>query len=196
MSERRKRWWVAVLSGSAVLVTASAVAQERSRGPGSTSAPVQRGEYLTTIAGCNDCHTPMKMGKQGPEPDLARRFSGHPAELKMPPPPQPNGPWGLSGAMTLTAWNSPAGTVYSANLTPDKETGIGNWTQKQFLDTLRNGRHLGAGRQLLPPMPWMWIGKATDEDLGAIFAYLQTVKPIRNRVPDPVPTASAPPATP
>lgn len=183
-----------MLSGSAVIVTASAVAQERAGVPGPTSGAVQRGEYLVTIAGCNDCHTPMKMGKQGPEPDFGRQFAGHAADLKLPPPPRPTGPWGLAGSMTMTAWQGPWGTSYSANLTPDKETGIGNWTEKQFVDTLRNGRHLGVGRQLLPPMPWMWIGKATDQDLGAIFAYLQTVKPIRNRVPDPVPPAGAPPA--
>jgi hypothetical protein len=52
---------------------------------------------------------------------------------------------------------------------------------------MRNGKHMGSGRPILPPMPWETIGKMTDEDLKAIFAYLKTVKPIRNRVPMPVP---------
>jgi hypothetical protein len=59
----------------------------------------------------------------------------------------------------------------------------------QFLRTLRTGRHQGQGRQILPPMPWPFIGKMTDDDLKAIFAYLRQVKPINNKVPDPLPPA-------
>ena len=79
---------------------------------------------------------------------------------------------------------------FTANLTPDPETGI--WremTEEQFIQALRTGRHLGQGRPILPPMPWLPYGQKTDADLKAIYAYLQTVPPIKNKVPDPLPPA-------
>jgi hypothetical protein len=150
------------------------------------STAAARGKYLVTGGGCNDCHTPWKMGDNGPEPDMTRMLSGHPAEMQLPPPPPPNGPWTVAGAATFTAWSGPWGTSYTANLTPDKETGLGTWTAQQFVDTIRNGRVQGHGRQLLPPMPWPAIRNFSDSDLKAIFAYLQTIPPIKNKVPDPV----------
>jgi mono/diheme cytochrome c family protein len=85
---------------------------------------------------------------------------------------------------------SPFGTFYASNITPDPETGIGTWTEQIFIDTIRNGRHMGRGRPLLPPMPFPMYAKMTDADLASIFAYLQSLPPIDNRVPAPV----APPA--
>jgi mono/diheme cytochrome c family protein len=160
-------------------------------GASSTAATVARGKYLVTIAVCNDCHTPFKMGDNGPEPDMSRMLSGHPADMTLPPPPQASGPWIVSGAATFTAWSGPWGISYTANLTPDKETGLGTWTAQQFIDTIRNGRVQGHGRQLLPPMPWAWYRNMTDSDLRAVFAYLQTIPAVKNKVPDPV---LAPPA--
>jgi mono/diheme cytochrome c family protein len=149
---------------------------------------VARGRYLVMVGGCNDCHTPLKMGPNGPEPDLARMLSGHPEALAMPPPPKlGEGPWGVAVAATLTAWSGPWGVSFPANLTPDAETGLGKWTEKEFIDTLRTGRHLGRGRQILPPMPWFNYGKMTDEDLKSVFAYLRSIPPIENRVPQPIP---------
>jgi len=147
---------------------------------------VERGAYLVTVGGCNDCHTPFKMGDNGPEPDMSRMLSGHPADMTLPPPPQAAGPWLVSGAATFTAWSGPWGISYTANLTPDKETGLGTWTAQQFLDTIRNGRVQGHGRQLLPPMPWAWYRNMTDSDLRAVFAYLQTIPAVKNKVPDPI----------
>lgn len=148
---------------------------------------VERGAYLVRTMSCNDCHTPWKMGPKGPEPDMTRELSGHPEGLVMPPAPalQP-GPWGWVGAGPMTAFAGPWGVSFTANLTPDLETGIGGWSEKTFVDTLRNGRHQGVGRPLLPPMPWPNIGAATDEDLHAIFIYLRSIKPIHNRVPQPI----------
>jgi hypothetical protein len=80
---------------------------------------------------------------------------------------------------------------FTANLTPDPETGTGKWSEQEFMDTLRSGRHLGRGRQILPPMPWFNYGKMTDEDLSAVYAYLRTIPPIVNKVPDPLPPAAA-----
>jgi hypothetical protein len=75
---------------------------------------------------------------------------------------------------------------FTANLTPD-QTGLGSWTVEQFIQTMRTGKHLGVGRSILPPMPWHYVGKLTDEDLRAVFAYLRTLKPVSNSVPAPVP---------
>lgn len=154
-------------------------------GVAAEQSAAQRGEYLVSIMGCDDCHTPMKMGPKGPEPDMARRFSGHPADfphLSGPVLPQP---WMAATTPTLTAWAGPWGISYSTNLTPDAETGIGSWTAETFIQTMRTGRHMGQGRPLLPPMP-LALGRATDEDLKAIFAYLSSVPPIANAVPEAV----------
>ena len=154
------------------------------------------GKRLTIIGGCNDCHTPLKMGANGPEPDMARELSGHPAQMQLPPAPPPSGPWMVSVAATNTAWSGPWGTSYTANLSPDNETGTGTWTKQNFIDTIRNGRHLGAGRPLLPPMPAAGIAHFTDDELGAIYDYLRTLKPISNKVPAPLPPAAATAAAP
>ena len=159
----------------------------------SNAAQVARGKYLVAGHGCNDCHTPYKMGDNGPEPDMTKFLSGHPADMALPPPPQPVGPWIASVSASFTAWSGPWGISYTANLTPDKETGLGTWTSQQFIDTIRNGRVQGHGRQLLPPMPWPAYKNMNDADLKAVFAYLQTIPAIKNKVPDPV-MAPPPPA--
>jgi mono/diheme cytochrome c family protein len=148
---------------------------------------VARGKYLVTTSGCNDCHTPWKVGANGPEPDMSRMHSGHPEKMELPAPPQPSGPWIVSAAATNTAWSGPWGVSFTANLTPDKETGLGKWTLRQFTDTIRTGRHLGRGRPILPPMPIPMYKHFTDEDLAAIYAYLQSIPPVQNRVPEPLP---------
>jgi mono/diheme cytochrome c family protein len=145
---------------------------------------VERGKYLVTLMVCNDCHTPYKMGPKGPEPDMSRMLSGHPEQMKMPPPPKPVGPWIVSIAATNTAFAGPWGISYTTNLTPDKNTGLGIWTEDMFLKAMRTGKHMGTSREIQPPMPWPWFGKATDEDLKAIFAYLQSIPAIANHVPD------------
>ena len=148
---------------------------------------VERGSYLVWAMGCNDCHTPWKMGQKGPEMDFSRRLSGHPADLKMPAPPAvPAGPWGMVAASTMTAWAGPWGVSFTANLTPDKETGLGDWTEEQFIATMKTGRHQGKGRPLLPPMPYFNLRELNDEDIKSVFAYLQSLPPINNRVPQPI----------
>lgn len=153
-----------------------------------TSAEVERGRYLVTGFGCTDCHTPWIMGPNGPMPDDTRFLSGHPADLVMPPAPKLEpGPWLMSAAATNTAWAGPWGVSFTANLTPDEETGLGRWSAQDFIDTLRNGRHQGRGRELLPPMPFPALRTLTDEDLSAMFVYLRSLPAIENRVPAPLP---------
>jgi hypothetical protein len=163
---------------------ASASEPALSDGKGS---PVERGAYLVWAMGCNDCHTPWKMGANGPEMDMTRKLSGHPAELQMPAPPAVSGPWGFVGAATMTAWSGPWGTSFTANLTPDEETGLGRWTFEDFSATMHSGRHQGRGRRLLPPMPYFNLGGLTEEDLSSVFAYLQSIPAIKNKVPEPLP---------
>lgn len=129
------------------------------------------------------------MGPNGPEPDLARALSGHPAEVKVTAPPKFTPGWGFAGNDTFTAFYGAWGISFAANLTPDQNTGTGIWTEKQFMDAIRNGKHMGeaSSRDILPPMPWPVYRNLTDDDLKAVYAYLRTVPPIVNRVPDPVP---------
>lgn len=154
-------------------------------------ARVARGKYLVSVMACNDCHTPFKPGPNGPEPDMARFLSGHPEQVGALPARQPEGAWLWAGAATNTAYTGPWGVSYAANLTPDANTGLGIWTEDMFIKAIRTGRHMGAARPILPPMPWPVYRNATDEDLKAVFAYLRTLKPIVNHVPDAV-VADAP----
>ena len=179
---------VVVAAAVVALVGTAALAAPKQ---GASSAQVKRGEYLVTVGGCNDCHTPWKNGPNGPEPDMTRMLSGHPEALAMPTAPPPTGPWLASVAGTFTAWAGPWGVSFTANLTPDEETGLGKWTAQNFTEALRTGRHQGRGRQIMPPMPWQNYAKMTDADLQAVFAYLRTVPVVKNRVPDPIPPAGA-----
>ncbi len=147
--------------------------------------PVARGKYLVTYGGCNDCHTPFKVTRAGPVPDMARMLSGHPHDTKLPSPDLKPSPWFVATA-GMTAWAGPWGITYAANLTPDTNTGLGIWTEEMFVKAMRTGRHMGAGRVIMPPMPWRSLAALNDEDLKAIYAYLRTVPPITNRVPTPV----------
>ena len=151
---------------------------------------LKRGEYLVRTSGCGDCHTPWKMGPNGPEQDSTRMLSGHPMDLVMPASPSPLGPWAISVSGTFTAWSGPWGVSYSKNITPDEETGIGNWTEENFVSTIRTGREMGKGRAILPPMPIPVYNNMTDEDLKSIYAYLRSIPALKNKVPDPVPPTS------
>jgi mono/diheme cytochrome c family protein len=150
------------------------------------STRVSRGAYLVRAMGCNDCHTPYKMGANGPEPDMLRQLTGHPAGLTMPAAPRLPAPWVWTGAGTNTAFTGPWGVSFTANLTPDPDTGLGRWTEDMFIATMRTGRHQGKGRPILPPMPYPNVGGLNDEDIRAVFAYLQSLPPVSNRVPAPI----------
>ena len=180
-----------LLSAAALTLLASGLGRAASQqpsaaAPAAVDARIQRGAYLVGAMGCHDCHTPWKLGPKGPAPDMSRALSGHPADLVMPAPPKPSGPWTWSGAATNTAFAGPWGVSFTANLTPDPDTGLGRWTPDTFIATMKTGRHEGKGRPLLPPMPYFSVASLNDEDIRSLFAYLQSLPPIRNRVPAPV----------
>ena len=151
----------------------------------SQSDLVKRGKYLVDAAGaCGQCHTPRK----GAEMDMSMYLAGHPANEAYPKFDMSMMRQGIFmvAAPTLAAFSMPFGTTFAANLTPDKETGLGEWTEKMFVDTMRTGHHQGnpSNRKLLPPMPIKnAYANLSDEDLKAMWAYLQTIKPVKNTVP-------------
>ena len=174
------------LAGLALIALAPAPSSAGDEG----DLQIERGRYLTVVSGCHDCHTPLRMSEKGPERDPTRLLAGHPAELAMPAPPAlPEGPWSWVGSATATAFAGPWGISYARNLTPDGETGLGRWSEEQFVRALRSGKHLGiaSGRPILPPMPWQSLAQASDEDLASIWAYLRSVPPVRNAAPQSVP---------
>jgi mono/diheme cytochrome c family protein len=144
---------------------------------------VRKGKVIVTAGACNVCHTPWVFNPVlgAPAPDWTRLLSGHPEGA-----PDPQGKRGSQDIAligpTFTSFQLPFGVVYSKNLTPDVETGSGGWTEEKFLSIFRTARHPD-GRVLLPPMPWDMIRILPDADLRAVFAYLQSIPPIRNEVP-------------
>uniref|UniRef100_A0A832IB82 C-type cytochrome n=1 Tax=Eiseniibacteriota bacterium TaxID=2212470 RepID=A0A832IB82_UNCEI len=133
-----------------------------------TGAPkgklVARGEYLVTLGGCNDCHTP---GAMYGAPDMERMLSG-----------------------SEVGWRGPFGVTYASNLTPDPETGIGGWSEADIVKALKTGMRPD-GSAIMPPMPWQNLARATDEDLRAIAAYLKSIPPVKHRNPHRVPPDQA-----
>jgi mono/diheme cytochrome c family protein len=189
--------WTTALIAAAILLTAvlstasvgaaDAGGVEQAGGAASKTAQIARGKYLVDIMGCHDCHTPIKMGANGPEWDMTRALSGHPEQVPTPPAPaMPPGLWGVSMALTGTAFSGPWGTSFTRNLTPDKETGLGDWTVEEFIATMKTGRERGKGRPVLPPMPVQSLKSLTDSDIRALFAYLQSIPAIQNRTPQPI----------
>ena len=163
--------------------------EEDNKSPIPTQAEmVKRGEYLVLSIGCDDCHSPKKMGPNGPELIPELRLSGYPSDRPIQKELGTSGKmgWMLFGG-DLTNAVGPWGMSFAANITSD-ETGIGNWTEHNFITAMRTGKMKGLenGRQMLPPMPWFNFRNLTDEDLKSIFAYLKSTKPVRNVVPGPL----------
>lgn len=150
---------------------------------------IKRGAYLVNFGACHDCHSPKVFTDMGPLPDTTRLLSGFQFDSGIPKVDttliKPGG-WYLTNS-DLTAWVGPWGISFSANLTPDERTGIGSWNEQMFINAIRNGLHLRANRPILPPMPFMGIAGLNDEDLKSVFAYMMSIKPVSNKVPDPIP---------
>lgn len=153
----------------------------------SNDSLVKRGSYLVNAMGCDDCHSPKKMGQHGPEVIPELRFGGYPSNRpvgKVDSSVIKNG-WTLFGTDFTNAagfW----GVSFAANISSD-ETGIGTWSEAQFLTAIRKGKYKGleGSRDLLPPMPWFMYRNLNDTDLKAIFAFLKSTQPVKNMVPAP-----------
>jgi mono/diheme cytochrome c family protein len=144
-------------------------------------ASVERGQYLATVGVCGDCHTPWAMGPDGPGPDESRYLSGHPEGAPLEAAPMPDD-WMMAMSASGTAFAGPWGISYAVNLTPH-DTGLGVWSEEMFVTAMRTGKHMGAGRPILPPMPWPSYGAMTDDDLRSLWMYLQSIPPIDNVAP-------------
>ncbi|MCK5391526.1 MAG: diheme cytochrome c-553 [Deltaproteobacteria bacterium] len=152
---------------------------------------VKRGKQLVNQGRCNDCHTPLVETKDGLIPDKKRTLSGHPSNSEMPQIPAveiDSDDWlKFLSSLDSTVWAGKWGISFSANLTPDPMTGIGKWNEEVFIEIMRSGRHVDLKRNIKPSMPWKDYAKLSDEDLKSIFVYLETLPPIRNAVPKPIP---------
>jgi mono/diheme cytochrome c family protein len=147
------------------LTVVLSIAQLASRAE-AASAAVERGKYLVTLGGCNDCHTP---GSFFGKPDPKRVLGGSEVGFEIPN----------------------LGVFYGPNLTPDKDTGLGKWTNDQIITALTTGRRPD-GRGLAPIMPWRAFAKLTKADAQAIAAYLKSLPPVKNQVPGPFGTTETP----
>ena len=160
----------AVIVAAILWVSGPAAAQQ----PAANTA-VERGRYLVRITGCHDCHSPKV---QGMTPDLDRALSGRPGTTPLPSETKTE----VHASADLTAWQGPWGFSVASNLTPEPTTGIGTrYNEASFLATMRTGKKPN-GTPIMPPMPAEVYQNMTDDDLKAIFAYLRTIKPIRNAV--------------
>jgi cytochrome c553 len=182
-----------VAATAAVLVIATAAVAAEST-DAARAKRIANGKKLVAYGACHDCHSPKNFTAKGPEPDMKRALSGHPAGSKLPEidaRAYTPGYWILMSP-DLTAFVGPWGVSYAANLTPDDQTGIGLWTEDVFVKAIRTGLHMGGGRPILPPMPWQLMNAMSDDELKDIFAYLKSLPPIKNPVPAPMdPPAAA-----
>ena len=148
---------------------------------------IKRGEYLINSIGCDDCHSPKRIGPSGFEIIPELRFGGYPSDRPIQSVDSNSlaKGWMLFGS-DLTSAVGPWGMSFAANISSD-ETGIGNWKEEQFIKAIREGKSKGldGSRPLLPPMPWISYKNLTDDDLKAMFAYLKASKPVHNVVPAP-----------
>ncbi|WP_046370738.1 diheme cytochrome c-553 [Flavihumibacter petaseus] len=195
-----KKTFLSAIGLAALLAAAIVSCQQKPTAAaetGTVAAPTRvelakRGEHLVNVLGCDDCHSTKTFGPGGPEIDTAHRLAGHLSGAPLPV--ADTGAlkkgWVLF-APDLTAAVGPWGTSYSANLTSD-ETGIGNWSEAQFIKAIREGKLKGMdnSRPLLPPMPWFNYARLEDNDLKAIYYFLQSTKPVHNVVPPPQPPVS------
>ena len=170
--------------GLGLTLAVSLITSPAEGGQGASQAPAERGKYLVGITGCHDCHSPKASGMT---PDLTRALSGRPSTTQVPGPSKDE----VHASLDFTSFAGPWGQTVASNLTPDAATGIGTrYNEASFITAMRTGKKPN-GTQIQPPMPNEVYQNMTDDDLKAIWAYLRTIKPIRNAV-----LAGAPPPAP
>jgi len=131
---------------------------------------VAHGEYLVELLGCGSCHTE---GALIGEPDMSLALAGSSIGIAYTNPLQDENP----------------GVVYAPNLTPDRDTGLGRWSEDEIKDAIRAGIGRHGSRRILV-MPWQGYAKISDDDAWAIVAYLRSLEPIEHQVPTDVPVGS------
>jgi len=188
---KRTAFALCALALLSIALLSACAENETPKAEASDEALIQRGEYLVTVLGCHDCHSPKRMGANRPELIPELHLSGYPADRpvgEIPADVLQNG-WTLFNA-DLTMGVGPWGVSFAANITSD-QSGIGSWSLTQFKRALRQGKSKGleTGRTLLPPMPWFNYVNMKDEDVEAIFKFLQSTRPVKNIVPAPLPPA-------
>jgi len=150
----RNSAWI-VFAAAAAVATAAASLLPRAH----AEPQIERGKYLVVLASCNDCHTPgFFLGN----PDMSKYLGGSDVAFELP---------GL-------------GAFAGRNITPDKDTGIGNWTAEQIAAAITTGKRPD-GRQLAPIMPYHAFSYMTKEDVAAIVAFLQSIPAVKNEVAGP-----------
>ncbi len=178
-----------VVTAIAIAACTNSSTEKKSSPEAIQTERIKRGEYLVNSIGCDDCHSPKIMGPNGFEIIPETRLSGYPSSrpIEHADTNVVKNRWMMLGA-DLTSAVGPWGMSFAANLTSDA-TGIGNWTEENFMRAIREGKYKGLpnSRPLLPPMPWFVYKNLTDEDLKSIFAYLKSTKPVKNQVPAPIP---------
>lgn len=152
---------------------------------------VERGKRLVELGGCSQCHTPKIKTSLGFKPDKDKFLSGYPSDK-----PLPNFPYAdiVAGeserdfyTTDATIWVGRWGVSFAPNLTPDPETGIGNWKEEDFIEIFRGNKHFAQGDQVTTPMPVKAYSQLSYFELKSIFVYLQTIEPISNEVPKRIP---------
>jgi mono/diheme cytochrome c family protein len=149
---------------------------------------IEIGQAIVEGWNCSFCHSPQIKGPDGKlAPDPKRFMSGHPSEEEIPTMPDmviTTPEWmEFLDNLDSTVWATNNLLVFTANLTPDDETGIGTWTEEEFVETIRQGRHRGIERRIKYPMPWQELSELSDEELLSVYEYLMTLKPVNNKVP-------------
>ena len=150
------------------IVAAASLAALAIAAPASAETPVERGAYLAHIMDCGGCH---HTGAFTPQPNLETPLAGSDIGFEMP---------GM-------------GVFYPPNLTPDKETGLGTWSDAEIIAAFTTGMRPD-GRQLAPMMPWMSYAHITADDASALVAYLRSLKPAKHQVPGPFSATDKPTA--
>lgn len=139
--------------------------------PSATPAPqtyapeqVAQGKYLVELMGCGSCHT---HGAMIGDPDMGLRLAGS----------------GIGIAYSNPMEGSNPGVAYPPNLTPDRKTGLGGWSDQQIASAIRHGEQR-YGKRLLTVMPWPAYARLSDDDTFAIASYLRSLPPVEHRVPE------------
>ena len=141
---------VCLLIMAAVVISQINCSPKEENKPLTQQELIARGKYLVFTGGCSDCHSPKIYTPMGPIPDSTKNLSGFQHDQKLPaldPKYVAPGQW-VATESNFSAWVGPWGITYAANITPDKETGIGTLTEEMFIKTLREGKWMGVGKAI------------------------------------------------